>query len=177
MISTSLVAFLLETPCEIWNERVTDSSQNYKSKAYHELFLLTQSFLAQKHDGRFEDEAHGVQLETLLDFAQEVGDVQPLDATVVQEVTYMGIKVDRSVCPEEFAGSGVSHLTRTKIDRLFAGLLVLAEQVVEDGAVLFVDSLHFVDVLGDLFHALERFDQVQVFGCVGVGQVSELLKQ
>lgn len=116
-----------------------------------------------------------MQLETLLDFSQKVGDVQPLDATVVQQVTYMGIKVDRSVCPEEIGCSGVCHLTRTKVDRLFAGLLVLPEQVIEDGTVLFVDSLHFVDVLGDLLHALERFDQVQVLGGVRVGQVAKLL--
>jgi len=38
---------------------------------------------------------------------------------------------------------------------LFAGLLVLPEQVIEYGTVLLVDALHLVDVLGDLFHALE----------------------
>lgn len=107
-----------------------------------------------------------MQLKALLDFAQEVGDVQPLDASVVQQVTCMGTKVNRSIHPE--IGS-MSHLTRTEVDRLFAGLLVLTEQVIKDGTVLFVDSLHFVDVLGDLFHAFERLDQVQMFGCVRVG--------
>jgi len=38
---------------------------------------------------------------------------------------------------------------------LFAGLLVLPEEVIENGAILLVDALHLVDVLGHLFHALE----------------------
>lgn len=33
---------------------------------------------------------------------------------------------------------------------------MLPEQVVENRPVLLVDSLHFVDVLGDLFHTLQR---------------------
>jgi len=32
---------------------------------------------------------------------------------------------------------------------------VLPEEVIENGAVLLVDALHLVDVLGNLFHALE----------------------
>lgn len=98
---------------------------------YHELLALSQSLLAEEHDGRFEDEAHGVQFESLLDFAQEVGNVEPLDSAVVEQLGW------------------------AEIDRLFAGLLVLAEEVVEYGAVFFVDALHFVDVLGHFLHAFQ----------------------
>lgn len=43
---------------------------------------------------------------------------------------------------------------------LLVGLLVLPEEVVEDGAVLLVDALHLVDVLSHLLHADQRLDQV-----------------
>lgn len=77
----------------------------------------------------------------LFDFSEKVADVEPLDAAVVEQ------------------------LGRTEVDRLAARLLVLAEQVVEDGAVLLVDALHFVDVLGHLLHALQRLRQVLVLAC------------
>lgn len=72
-----------------------------------------------------------MQLEALLDLAKKVGDVQPLDAAVVEQ------------------------LGRAEVDGLLARLLVLTEQVVENGAVLLVDALHLVNVLGHLLHALE----------------------
>ena len=56
------------------------------------LLLLPESLLAEEDDGGLEDEAHGVQLEPLLDLPQEVGDVQPLHAAVVQQVP--GAQVD-----------------------------------------------------------------------------------
>jgi hypothetical protein len=54
----------------------------------HELLFLSQSFLAQEHDGRFEYEAHGVQFETLLYLAEKVGNIEPLDAAVVQKISW-----------------------------------------------------------------------------------------
>ena len=48
------------------------------------LLLVPEPLLAEEDDGRLEDEAHGVKLEAFLDLAQEVRDVQPLDAAVVQ---------------------------------------------------------------------------------------------
>ena len=106
-------------------------------KTNHELFALAESLLAQEDDGRFEDETHGVQLQSLFDFAQKIGNVEPLDSAVVQK------------------------LRRTQIDRLFARLLVLTEEVVKDGAVLFVDALHLVDVLGHFFHAFQCVCKVE----------------
>ena len=47
---------------------------------------MPEPLLAQEDDRRLEDEAHGVQLEALLDLSQEVGDVEPLDAAVVQQI-------------------------------------------------------------------------------------------
>ena len=94
-----------------------------------------------------------MQLETLLDFAEEVADVEPLDAAVVEQ------------------------LGRAEIDGLLARFVVLPEEVVEDGAVLFVDALHFVDVLGHLLHALERLHQMLVLRAAALGQTAELLQQ
>ena len=119
----------------------------------HELFALTEPLFAEEDDGALEDEAHGVELESLFDFTEEIGNVEPLDAAVVEE------------------------LGRAQIDGLLAGLLVLPEEVVKDGAVLFVDPLHLVDVLGHLLHALEGVDKVLILGAVGVGQVAQLLQQ
>jgi hypothetical protein len=68
-------------------------------------------------------------------------------------------------------------ITWTKVNGLLAGLLMLAEEVIENGAVLLVNSLHFVDVFGHLFHALERLHQMQVFVGIGVGQVAQLLQK
>jgi hypothetical protein len=73
-----------------------------------------------------------VQLQPFLNFTEEVWDIEPFHPSVVEEV----------------AG--------TEVNRLLARFLVLPEQVVEDGAVLFVDALHFVDVLGHLLHPLQR---------------------
>ena len=50
------------------------------------LLLVPEPLLAEEDDGRLEDEAHGVKLEAFLDLAQEVRDVQPLDAAVVQQI-------------------------------------------------------------------------------------------
>lgn len=54
----------------------------------HELLFLSQSFLAQEYDGRFKYEAHCVQLETLLYLAEKVGNIEPLDAAVVQKIAW-----------------------------------------------------------------------------------------
>ena len=43
---------------------------------------------------------------------------------------------------------------------LLARLLVLPEQVVKDGPVLFVDPLHLVDVLGHSLHPDQGFNQM-----------------
>ena len=59
---------------------------------------MPEPFFAEEDDGRLEDEAHGVQLEPFFDLAQEVGDVQPLDAAIVQQV----------------AGTQVNQLKRVK---------------------------------------------------------------
>ena len=52
--------------------------------AYQKLFAFTsESFFAQENDRSSENEAHCVQLQTFLDFAQKVGNVQPFNTTVV----------------------------------------------------------------------------------------------
>jgi hypothetical protein len=48
---------------------------------------LSESFFAEEDDGRLKDEAHGVQFKTFLDFSQEVRDIEPLHASIVQQVT------------------------------------------------------------------------------------------
>ncbi len=53
-----------------------------------------------------------------------------------------------------------SFSVRGLVDYLLAGLLMLPEQVIEDGAVLLVDSLHLVDVLGHLLHGDEGVHEV-----------------
>jgi hypothetical protein len=53
-------------------------------KTHHQLLLLSQSLLAQEHNRRFEDKAHGVQFQAFFDLAQKVRDVQPLNAAVIQ---------------------------------------------------------------------------------------------
>jgi len=119
----------------------------------HELLALAETLLAEEDDGGFEDEAHGVELEALLDFAEEVADVEPLDAAVVEQ------------------------LGRAQIHRLLARLVVLPEQVVEDGAVLLVDALHLVDVLGHLLHTLQGLGQVLVLRAAAIRQAAQLLEQ
>ena len=42
---------------------------------------------------------------------------------------------------------------------LLGGLLVLPEEVVEDSAVLLVNSLHLIDVLSNLLHHNQRLCQ------------------
>ena len=54
---------------------------------------MPEPLLAQEDDRRLEDEAHGVQLEALLDLSQDVGDVEPLDAAVVQQIA--GAQIDQ----------------------------------------------------------------------------------
>lgn len=104
---------------------------------YHELLALAESLLAQEDDGRLEHETHGVQFQSLFDFAQKVGNVEPFDASVVEQ------------------------LRRTQVHRLLAGLLMLAKQVIENGAVFFVNALHFVDMFGHLFHAFQGVCQMK----------------
>ena len=48
---------------------------------------MPESFFAEEDDCRLEYEAHCVQLQPFLDLAQKVGNVQPLDAAVVQQIT------------------------------------------------------------------------------------------
>ena len=57
------------------------------------------------------------------------------------------------------------------LPHLFARLLVLSEQMVEDSTILLVDPLHLVDVLGHLLHANQRLNQVLVFVRVWISQV------
>lgn len=45
--------------------------------------------------------------------------------------------------------------TWTQVRWLFARLLVLPEQMIENRSVLLVNPLHLVDVFGHLFHALK----------------------
>jgi hypothetical protein len=104
---------------------------------YHELLALAESFLAQEDDGRLEHETHGVQFQSLFDFAQKVGNVEPFDASVVEQ------------------------LGRTQIHRLLARFLMLTKQVIENGAVFFVNALHFVDMFGHLFHAFQGVCQMK----------------
>lgn len=59
----------------------------------HELLFLSQSFLAQEHDGRFKYEAHRMQLETLLYLAEKIGNIEPLNAAIVQKIAWT--QVDR----------------------------------------------------------------------------------
>ena len=103
----------------------------YYSISYHKLLALAQSFFAQEDDGALENKTHGVQFETLLHFTQKVGDVEPFDAAVVEQ------------------------LGRAQIYWLLARLLVLSEQVVKDCAVFFVNALHFVDVFSYFLHSFE----------------------
>ena len=49
--------------------------------------FATQALFAQEDDCSSEDEAHGVQLQSFLDLAQKVGDVEPLHASVVQQIS------------------------------------------------------------------------------------------
>ena len=56
-------------------------------RKYHErLLFLSEPLLAQENHGCLENKAHGMQFQTLLDLAQEVADVQPFHAPVVQQV-------------------------------------------------------------------------------------------
>ena len=43
---------------------------------------------------------------------------------------------------------------------LFACLLVLPEEMIKDGTVLFMDSLHLIDVLGHFLHADQSLHKV-----------------
>jgi hypothetical protein len=78
---------------------------------------------------------------------------------------------------------------------------MLTKQVIENGAIFFVDALHFVDMFGYLFHAFQgvcqnethrnsikrifnghshhrgRTDEVLMFTAIGIGQVTQLLQQ
>ena len=60
---------------------------------------------------------------------------------------------------------------------LLGRLLVLPEQVVEDGPVLLVDPLHLVDVLRHLLHADERLHQVLLLVRPRLTQLLQLLQQ
>ena len=54
---------------------------------------------------------------------------------------------------------------------LFARLLVLSEQMVEDSTILLVDPLHLVDVLRHLLHPNQSLNQVLMFVRVWISQV------
>lgn len=132
--------------------------------AYHEFLLLSQSLLAQEHDGRLKHEAHRVQFETLLYLTEEIGDVEPLDAAVIQKIARTQVDwlpKDRFVS-EAYDQNALAILRKKEKvigeapAHLFTGFLVLSEQMVENSTVLFVNSLHLVYVLGHLLHALER---------------------
>ena len=76
------------------------------------LFLLPEPLLAEEDDGGLEDEAHGVQLQPLLDLPQEVGDVEPLHAAVVQEVA--GAQVDALQRVEKRVGRILEAMLKDK---------------------------------------------------------------
>ena len=60
--------------------------------AYNDgLFLLPEPLFAQEDHSSFEDEAHGMKLQALLDLAQKVADVEPLHTTVVEQVAWAQI--------------------------------------------------------------------------------------
>lgn len=94
-----------------------------------------------------------MQLQSLLNFAQELGDVEPLHTTVIQQ------------------------LPGTQVNVLFRRFDVLPVQVVEDGSVLLVNPLHFVYMFCNPFHAFESFCEVVVLLCDGVREVLKLLQQ
>lgn len=54
---------------------------------YHQLFLLSQTLFAQKYHSRFEYEAHCMQFQPFLNFAQEVRYIQPFNAAIIQQIT------------------------------------------------------------------------------------------
>lgn len=54
---------------------------------YHKFLFLPQSFLAQEYDGRFENETHCVQFQTFLDFTKKVGNIEPLDTSIIQKIS------------------------------------------------------------------------------------------
>lgn len=68
-------------------------------------------------------------------------------------------------------------LTWTHIEWLLARFLMLSKQVIEDGAIFLVDSLHFVDVLGDLLHALQCLHQMHMLVAVWICEILQLKEQ
>lgn len=60
---------------------------------YHQLLLLSQTLLAEEYHSRLEDKAHGMQLQSLLDFTQKIGNVEPLDAAIVEQIAWERIGI------------------------------------------------------------------------------------
>ena len=99
---------------------------NIPVNEYHELLALTKSLLAQENDSFSENKTQSVQLQSLLDFPQEIGYIQPFNTIMIEQVGW------------------------TQIERLLARFLMLTEKVIEYGAIFFVDALHLIDVLGHI---------------------------
>lgn len=60
---------------------------------HHQLLLLPQTLLAEENHSRLEDKAHGMQLQALLDLAQKIGNVEPLDAAIVEQIAWERIGI------------------------------------------------------------------------------------
>ena len=61
---------------------------------------------------------------------------------------------------------GNPHCTlkgRCQPSYLLTGFLMLPEQVIKNSTILLVYPLHFIDVLGNLFHPNQSLNQVLVF--------------
>lgn len=91
-------------------------TRQYSAGTHHEFLLLPQSLLAQEHDGGLKHEAHRVQLETLLDLAEEIGDVEPLDTAVVQKIARA--QVDRLSADEHVNDSESTNQRRENKDMI-----------------------------------------------------------
>ena len=104
-----------------------------------------------------------MKLQSLFDLAQKVTDVEPLHTTVIQQVT--GAQINRLQNRNSYSSSpSIScESISTSADR-FECFLVLPEQVVKDGPVLFVYPLHLVDVFRHSLHPEEGVDE----GLVGL---------
>ena len=62
--------------------------RNEWEKTHDQRFLfLTKSFFAEENHCRFENEAHGVEFQSFFDFAEKIGNVQPLHAAVIQQIS------------------------------------------------------------------------------------------
>lgn len=68
-------------------------------------------------------------------------------------------------------------LTWTHIEWLLTRLLMLSEEMIENGTIFLVDSLHFIDVLGDFLHALQCLNQMHVLIAVWICEILQLKEQ